>query len=114
MSLPIRRIENLCLQRLYTVEDGTELELIASPLESKPELGVIPYPVLSIHACDQEKLYMQLFIQGVLVQIPVVEVQRAIEYAKNFVHSESWFEAGNELTCDTDPEPYADWGCLTD
>ena len=97
MSLPIKQIENLHLQRLYTVDNGTELELVATTLEGKTQLGA-PYPILSIYADAQEKLYIEWLIEGVLVIIPVVEVERAIEYAKNFVHSESWFEAGNELT----------------
>jgi hypothetical protein len=96
MSLPIRQIENLHLQRLYTVDDGTQLELVDAAQDVKINPNITPYPILSIHADEQEKLYMELFIEGILVRIPVVEVERAIEYAKHFVHSESWFEAGNK------------------
>jgi hypothetical protein len=114
MSLPIRQIDNLHLQRLYGANDGTQLELVASALESKNNLDIIPYPILSILANEQEKLYMELFVEGVLVRIPVAEVERAIEYAKDFVHSESWFEAGNHLTCGSGQEPFADWGFTKD
>jgi hypothetical protein len=96
MSLPIRKIENLCLQHLYTVDEGTELELVEATLEGKTKLDATPYPILSIYADEREKLYIALFIGGVSIAVPVIEVERAIEHAKHFVHSESWFEAGNK------------------
>jgi hypothetical protein len=111
MSLfPIIQVENLRLQRLYTSHDGTQLELVEACRDIKINPNVAPYPILSIHADEQEKLYMELFIESVLVRVPVSEVERAIEYAKDFVHSESWFEAGNELNCGPGQEPFADWG----
>jgi hypothetical protein len=110
MSLPIIQVENLRLQRIYTSDDGTQLELVETDRDVKTNSNIAPYPILSIHADEHEKLYMGLFIEGVLVKIPVTEVERAIEYAKDFVHSESWFEAGNELTCGPGQEPFADWG----
>ena len=110
MSLPIVQVEDLRLQRLYTVDDGTQLELVDRCRDTKINPNTDPYPILSIHADEQEKLYMELFIERVLVRIPVAEVERAIEYAKDFVHSESWFEAGNQLTCGAGQEPFADWG----
>jgi hypothetical protein len=97
MSLPIRKIENLCLQRLYTVDEGTELELVEANLDGKIKLDAALYPILSIYAAEQEKLYMALSIDGISVAIPIIEIEQTIEYAKNFVHSESWFEAGNKL-----------------
>jgi hypothetical protein len=107
MSLPTIQVENLHLQRLYTSDDGTQLELVETDRDVKTNSNIAPYPILSIHADEQEKLYMGLFIEGVLVKIPVTEVERAIEYAKHFVHSESWFEAGNELSYGSDRDPYA-------
>ena len=35
-------------------------------------------------------------IDGVSVAIPIIEIERMIECAKNFVHGENWFEAGNQ------------------
>jgi hypothetical protein len=96
MSLPIRKIDNLRLQRLYTVDEGTELELIEANLDGTIKLDAEIYPILSIYAAEHEKLYMALSIDGVSVAIPIIEIERMIECAKNFVHGENWFEAGNQ------------------
>ncbi len=53
---------DLCLQQLRTVDEGTELELVEATLEGKTKLNATPYPILSIYADEQEKLYMALFI----------------------------------------------------
>jgi hypothetical protein len=98
MSLPIRKIENLRLQRLYTVDEGTEIELIEANIDGEIKFDAEVYPILSIYAAEQEKLYMALSIDGVSVAIPIIEIEKMIECAKNFVHSESWFEAGNQWT----------------
>ena len=60
MSLPIRKIDNLRLQRLYTVDEGTELELIEANLDGTIKLDAEIYPILSIYAAEHEKLYMAL------------------------------------------------------
>jgi hypothetical protein len=96
MSLPIRKIDNLRLQRLYTVDEGTELELIEANIDGEIKLDAEVYPILSIYAAEQEKLYMALSIDGVSVAIPIIEIEKMIECAKNFVHNESWFEAENQ------------------
>jgi hypothetical protein len=96
MSLPIRKIENLRLQRLYSVDEGTELELIEANIDGEIKFDAEIYPILSIYAAEQEKLYMALSIDGVSIAIPIIEIEKMIECAKNFVHTEIWFEAGNQ------------------
>jgi hypothetical protein len=52
---------------------GSELELVEATLEDKTKLNATPYPILSIYADEQEKLYMALFIGGVSIPVPVIE-----------------------------------------
>jgi hypothetical protein len=46
---------------------------VEATLEDKTKLNATPYPILSIYADEQEKLYMALFIGGVSIPVPVIE-----------------------------------------
>ncbi len=51
------------------------------------------YDVLTILADEgNESLWVELIVENKLVQIPIEVVEKAIELAKEEVHSESWYE----------------------
>ena len=61
--------------------------------DSGIDLESVPYPLASILADEKdESLFLELYTEKGIVQLPLAELQRVFGMAHNEVHSESWYE----------------------
>lgn len=71
---------------LGTVDDGKQL-LINTTIEG------VSHDLVTIRADDHdESLWIELCVEGKIVQIPLSLLKEAVELAPGEVHSETWYE----------------------
>jgi hypothetical protein len=72
---------------LSTVDQGRQLEV-------NSQIGTMSYPLATVVADEQdESLWLELYVDEMIIQIPVATVQEALTAAPGNVHSEAWYEA---------------------
>lgn len=74
-------------QWLLTVDEGKQLEIFG-------EIDGLGYSLATIVAdAADESLWFEVYVNGIVVQIPLDVVRQAVAAAPGEVHSESWYEA---------------------
>ena len=72
---------------LSTVDQGKQLEL-------NSQIGGMSYQLATIVADEQdESLWLELYVDEMIVQVPLATIQEALASAHGNVHSEAWYEA---------------------
>ncbi len=71
--------------------DGMHLELCMGD-DSGELIEGDPYPVMSIRADDEDSKELIVYTASGNLSIPLAEVEKAIEYAKQEVHCESFYD----------------------
>lgn len=62
-------------------------------LELSSELNGVSHQLLTILADDiDEELWVELYVEGKAVQVPLATVKAALEDALGSVHSEAWYD----------------------
>ena len=79
------RITEIKLRWFGTADDGKQLELFT-------ENPNAIYPLATIIADDDERLFLEIYSDGNLIQMPVDQIQQAFQKAEGEVHSEKWYE----------------------
>ncbi len=87
------KLKKLYLQLLSTVDQGKQLEIIASD-EKGNEIENMPYPLATFVADENDdSLFFEIYPEkGGIIQIPISELKSAIEVAEREVHSENWYK----------------------
>jgi hypothetical protein len=92
---PWRTIPRIYFQWASAVGEGMTLELVEAD-----ESGEIAkdglYPAATIVADDDENKWLEIYPEEGVVRIPLVEVIKAIELAKEGVHGEKHYDQANE------------------
>ncbi|MGO4550586.1 hypothetical protein AB4059_05720 [Lysobacter sp. 2RAF19] len=77
---------DLRLSWLGTPDAGKQLELWAT-------IGGVDHQLAAIIADDaDESLWIEFYVDGKIVQIPVTRLRQALDAAIDEVHSETWYE----------------------
>jgi hypothetical protein len=78
------------LQFVGTVDQGLQLEVLPAGVNGQP-LGADA--LITVLGDGTDRLWVQLYdVSGILVRIPLADLERAIESAKTEVHGEAWYE----------------------
>jgi hypothetical protein len=101
-----RLIPKLYLQWASSAGEGMTLELVEAADDGNIKPGGL-YPVATILADDAGRQHLELYSEGLIVRIPLLEIERALQAAKEGVHGGSFYDQQlrKDKIGNQDPEP---------
>ena len=100
MRLPWRTIPRLYFQWASAMDEGMTLELVEADESGEVAEGGL-YPAATIVADDDETQWLEIYPEGGNVRIPLAEIVKAIELAREGVHGERHYDRLDEDSQDT-------------
>jgi hypothetical protein len=92
---PWRSIPRIYFQWASAQDEGMTLELIEADESGEVANGGL-YPAATIVADDDETQWLEIYPEEGVVRIPLSELIKAIELAKDGVHGEKFYDPQNE------------------
>ena len=91
MKLKVKRIPRICIQKVSIVGDGMHVEFCMGNEAGKLIEGD-PYPIMSVRADSESSKHVIVYTDAGNISIPLNELERAIRYAKEEAHCESYYD----------------------
>ena len=96
MKYDARHIPRLYVQLASICGDGMNVELCMGDHDGNLVDGD-PYPIMWIRADDEDMKLLVVMTDAGAISMPLSEVERAIDIAKQEVHCESYYDEPNTL-----------------
>lgn len=89
-------VEKLYLQRCGISGDGMHLELCIAKADGRLDEAAQPHPLATIRADSGDERKFEFYTNQGTVSVPLEQIEKAIEMAKQVVHSEDYYDSAPE------------------